>query len=103
MHLKIRDNALANRKEYEATGDESLNKTGQDSFWEAEFMLRKIFDMQAGDDVSFETILYYPLENAIEKRRENFQYLLENLPENPNIKPIFKELPEEELPEDIKT
>ena len=98
VHLKIRDNALANRKEYEATGDETLNKTGQDSFWKAEFMLRKIFDMQAGDDVSYETILYYPLDNAIEKRRENFKYLLENLPENPDVKPIFTELPDDVCP-----
>lgn len=54
--------------------------------------------MQAGDDVSYETILYYPLDNAIENRRENFKYLLENLPENPNIKPIFTELPDDVCP-----
>ena len=65
---------------------------------EKKFMLRKIFDMQAGDDVSFETILYYPLDIAIKKRRENFKYLLENLPENPAIKPIFTELPDDVCP-----
>lgn len=97
-HLEVRNNALSARQEYEATGDEEFNKKGTEAFWEAEFMLRKIYDIQEGDPVSLETIMHYPIDEAITKRRENFAYLLENLPVNPAVKPVFDNLPEDVCP-----
>ena len=40
-------------------------------------MLREIFDMQEGDPRSWETISHFPMKEAIERRRENYRYLLE--------------------------
>lgn len=97
-HLEIRDHALSTREKYEETGDEALNKESADAFWKAEWMLRDIFDVQEGDEKSFDAILHYPLKEAVEKRRENYQYLLDHLPENPKVRPIFPELPEDTCP-----
>ena len=98
VHLGIRRTALGKREKYELTGDESLNKESADAFWKAEFMVREIFDMQAGDEESFKTILHYPLDESIRKRRENFAYLLKNLPENPAVRPVFTGLPDDVCP-----
>lgn len=97
-HLKIRDRALSTRQEYETTGDDTLRKISYDAFWEAEWMLRKIYDMQEGDKASLNTILHYPLQDAVEKRRENYAYLLKHLPYNPTVRPIFSELPKDTCP-----
>ncbi|MGN1168392.1 MAG: DegT/DnrJ/EryC1/StrS family aminotransferase [Lachnospiraceae bacterium] len=97
-HLSIRNKALKTREEYEKTGNEALNKESSDAFWEAEFMLREIFDMQAGDEKSLEIIKHYPLVESITKRRENYAYLLEHLPNNPSIHPIFPYLPDDVCP-----
>ena len=98
VHLDIRRTALGKREKYELTDDESLNKESADAFWKAEFMLREIFDIQTGDDDSLQAILHYPIDDSIEKRRENFAYLLKNLPENPAVRPIFTELPDSVCP-----
>ncbi|RGU91962.1 hypothetical protein DWW31_12285 [Clostridium sp. AF15-17LB] len=97
-HLKIRDRALRTREEYERTGDEALNKKSADAFWEAEWMLREIFDMQEGDGESLQTILHYPLADAVKKRRDNYAYLLEHLPDNPSVRPVFPHLPQDACP-----
>lgn len=97
-HLKIRDLALCTREQYEKTGDETLNKKSADAFWKAEWMLREIFDMQAGDEASLRSILHYPLGDAIQKRRENYAYLLRHLPDDPAVRPVFPELPDDTCP-----
>lgn len=97
-HLSVRDYALSARHEYEHNNDEELNKKSLDAFWEAEWELRKIYDIQEGDPKSLETILHYPIDNAIEKRRKNFAYLLKHLPKNPEVRPIFTELPDDVCP-----
>lgn len=61
-------------------------------------MLREIFDMQEGDAESLQTILHYPLKEAVEKRRENYTYLLAHLPENKAVRPVFPELDKDTCP-----
>ena len=61
-------------------------------------MLREIFDMQEGDPRSWETISHFPMKEAIERRRENYRYLLEHLPEKQGTRPVFPELPEDVCP-----
>lgn len=97
-HLKIRDKALHCRLMYEKTGNDQLKQDGYDAFWEAEWMLREIFDIQEGDASSLNTIHHYPLAKAIEKRRQNYAFLLEHLPKNPAIRPVFPILPEDTCP-----
>ena len=97
-HLKIRDHALRTRHEYETTGDTILQKEAYDAFWEAEWMLRKIFDIQEGDSRSLDAIRHYPLDEAVKKRRQNYAYLLGHLPENPAIRPIFTRLEDHACP-----
>lgn len=97
-HLKIRDRALHCRLMYEKTGDEQLKKEGYDAFWEAEWMLRDVFDIQEGDPTSLHMISHYPLAQAIQKRRSNYAFVLEHLPQNPAIRPVFLMLPEDTCP-----
>lgn len=98
VHLAIRDKALKLREKYEQCKDETLNKESADAFWEAEYMLREIFDMQEGDDASLRTIRYYPIEKAVERRRENYTYLLKHFPVMPGMRPVFKKLPKDTCP-----
>ena len=97
-HLSIRQEALTKREQYEKLGDETLNKESADAFWKAEWMLREIFDMQEGDADSLYRIKHYPLDTAVQKLRENYAWLLEHLPKNPAVRPIFPELPEDVCP-----
>lgn len=97
-HLEIRDHALRTRLEYERNGGENLKKESYDAFWEAEWNLREIFDMQIGDEKSLENIRHYPLEEAIAKRRKNYEWLLAHLPEVPGVKPVFPKLTKNACP-----
>lgn len=97
-HLAIRNQALELRKQYEINNNENLKERGYDAFWKAEWMLRDIFDIQKGDTKSLHIIEYYDLENTIAKRRENYKYLLDNLPRNSNITVIFDKLDKNSCP-----
>ena len=94
----LRDKALRTRQNYERTGSEPDHQESTDAFWQAEFMLRRIFDMQAGDSASLETIRHYPFRDAIRRRQENYRYLLEHLPEIPGVRPVFPDLPDTVCP-----
>ena len=58
----------------------------------------EIFDMQEGDGESLLTILHYPLADAVKKRRDNYAYLLEHLPGNPSVCPVYTNLLQDTCP-----
>lgn len=92
-HLQIRRRAMNLGHEYRKTGDEALNQESFETFWSAENMLRKMFDCQASDSESIEIIRHYPVSAAVERHRENYAYLLEHLPDNAPVRPIFRQIP----------
>ena len=69
-----------------------------DSFWEAEMMLRRIFDSYGSDDESVDIIRRYDFNRLKERRRANYRYLLEHMPDHPQITVVFPRLPEGTVP-----
>lgn len=83
---------LALRRQY-------INTHNMDAFWGAEMMLRQIFDLYKSDEESEYIMRYADLDAITEKRRENFQTLLDALPEKMNgLRPVFPALTEYSVP-----
>ncbi|MFQ9704216.1 MAG: hypothetical protein ACLR0U_23160 [Enterocloster clostridioformis] len=56
-----------------------------DTFWDAEMMLRRIFDSYGSDRDSEHIIRHYDFEQLKQRRRANYQYLLDHMPEHPSL------------------
>lgn len=69
-----------------------------DTFWKGEMLLREIFDCYAGDDKSSFIMTHADYKNISRKRRENYQFLLDNFKSNEEIKVVFPVLPQETVP-----
>lgn len=65
-------------------------------FWKAEFLLREIFSSQKSDKNSIDVIKHLDIDNIIQKRRDNYQYLYEKI-DNGYVELIF-ELDEGDVP-----
>lgn len=86
------DEHLALRREY-------IETHSMDAFWGAEMMLRQIFDLYRGDAESEYIMRHVDLEEIKRRRRENFQTLLDALPEKLNgLRPVFPALTENAIP-----
>lgn len=69
-----------------------------DTFWEAEMMLRRIFDSYGSDQESESIMRRYDFNRLKEQRRRNYSYLLEHMPRHPQLIPVFPALPPETVP-----
>ena len=98
LHLNMRREAMTIGHEYRQTGNEELNKKSFDTFWQAEMMLRQIFNIQEGDRQSIEIMCHYPVQDAVARHRENYQYLISHLPKNAPLKPFFTDIPDDTCP-----
>lgn len=67
-------------------------------FWEAEMMLRRIFDSYISDPDSIHIMEHIDIGSLCQKRRENYQYLLENLKPRPDLNVVFPDLTKETVP-----
>lgn len=74
---------------YEAAGKE---------LWDAELLLRKIFDAQESDALSLSLIHHFDYEALKKKRRENYAYLLSHAPESQRYELVFPKLDEATVP-----
>jgi hypothetical protein len=63
-------------------------------FWKTELRLRRIFDAYESDALSAEIINRYPYRDFIRRRRENYRYILDQNPFNPQASPVFPDLSE---------
>jgi hypothetical protein len=63
-------------------------------FWETELRLRRVFDAYKSDTLSAEIINRYPYRDLIRRRRENYRYILDQNPFNPQASPVFPDLGE---------
>lgn len=83
---------LALRRQY-------IDTHSMDAFWDAEMMLRQIFDLYAGDEESEYILRYADLEQIAEMRRKNYQILLDTLPKTlKGLRPVFPVLTENAVP-----
>lgn len=94
--MSMRGKQLLSRKDGQ-TDPEDLEKLS-DTFWDAELMLRRIFDSYDSDAESLEILRRYDFDRLKERRRINYSYLLEHMPEHPQITVIFPSLPRETVP-----
>ena len=77
--------------------DETLQQLS-DAFWEAEMWLRRIFDSYGSDDTSVDIIRRYDFNRLKERRRANYRYLLDHMPDHPQLTVVFPRLPEGTVP-----
>lgn len=97
-HLALRARLMeGNRQRMSCDGGQTIQQLN-DSFWEAEMMLRRIFDSYGSDDESVDIIRRYNFNRLKERRRANYRYLLEHMPDHPQITVVFPRLPEGTVP-----
>lgn len=96
--IKLRTISLMLKWSYMQTMNESLKKDYLDGFGKAE----KMFDADVGayrmDSTSTQIIQEIDIKSIVNKRRENYIYLLEKLYETCKIEFVFKNLPESACP-----
>lgn len=96
--IKLRTKSLMLKWSYMQTMNESLKKDYLDGFGKAE----KMFDADVGayrmDSTSTQIIHEIDIKSIVNKRRENYRYLLAQLTKTDEIKVIFKNLPESVCP-----
>lgn len=77
---------------------EALMVQGDELFWKSEMQLRRIFDSYGSDPDSVYIMNHYPVHQLQERRRSNYQYLLEHLKPSAAWRIVFPELPEDTVP-----
>ena len=100
-HISMRSHSMAVKK---TISEDPSNHSEQELidanavFWDAEMMLRKIFDSYSSDDNSIFIMKHFDVKSLIEKRRSNYQYLLDNMVPNAEIKIVFPILTKDAVP-----
>lgn len=100
-HLAIRKQCLDLKNHLEERSDEELEQIFQQGdalFWDAEMMLRQIFDSFGSDPESVFLIQHYPVEALKTKRRANYRYLLDHVLPSDKFRIVFPTLPEGTVP-----
>lgn len=96
LHLSLRERAMELRKT--DPDDEKKMEAAYQMFWDAEMMLREIFDSYASDQRSVSIIETYDYETLKRKRRENYRYLTEHLKPGNGLKAVFPRLTADAVP-----
>ncbi len=101
VHLSMRSLAMDVKKEYlhnPSSNKEAELEKATSTFWDAEMMLREIFDSYKSDEQSVYIMKHFDVETLINKRRANYQYLLDNMKPNPELTIVFPKLTKEAVP-----
>ncbi|NBK20448.1 MAG: hypothetical protein EOM68_00265 [Spirochaetia bacterium] len=97
-HLKGRYLAMQYRQEALDSGDTTHDKQASDVFWETEMRLRQMFDAFQGDAESEAIIAHFNPKALFERRRNNYQTVLDNLLESEQCKAVFPSLDDATCP-----
>ncbi len=97
-HLKGRYKAMEYRKLAIKTGKDSYNELASSVFWETEMRLRRMFDAFESDEKSITILNNLDPTQMIEKRRANYQTVLDSLHPSSQCQPIFQSLDENTCP-----
>lgn len=97
-YTDMRLKALSLKSDYIITGDLNTKTQVMQLFSDAEEHLCGNYHMQAADELSIRLAMQFPIQEMILRRRENYCYLLENLPSVHDVKPAFADLPEGTCP-----
>lgn len=100
-HLDMRRGAMETKKksttEPGSVSQEAL-EAAEATFWQAESLLRQIFDCCQSDPDSVQIMRRFPVERIRNLRRENYQRLLSVFPKSPLCVPVFPLLDEATVP-----
>ena len=101
-HIRMRTEGIKELTRLSHEEDSAENaakkKAATDLLWNAELLLRQIFDAQTSDEASVNIIKHFDFENLKRTRRENYAYLLEHCPESDKFTVVFDELDPETVP-----
>ena len=99
MHGKFGPEVLPPHPEHLDLRIRTINDPESGLFWKGEMLLRKIFDTYGSDAASENTLRHADFKMISEKRRENYQAILDGLKQDlSGIRVIFKELDEQTVP-----
>lgn len=100
-HLDMRHSAMVTKKKH-TTAPGSVPReeleAAESTFWEAEWLLRTMFDCYQSDPDSVWIMTHFPLEQVRTLRRENYQRLLDTFPQSPLCVPALPRLDENTVP-----
>ncbi|WP_313154640.1 DegT/DnrJ/EryC1/StrS aminotransferase [Lacrimispora sp.] len=100
-HLAMRAAAMLEKETWSHSSDPKapLKLAAATSvFWDAEIMLRQMFDSYESDPESINIMKHIDIDTIRRKRQENYRYLLEHLILSPDFNIIFPVLAEETVP-----
>lgn len=99
-HLAMRIESMEKKQAILASDypDEAKLQRASDTFWQAELMLRQIFDDSQSDERSVAIIKHFDFERLIQKRRENYSYLAGHIKSDKQLTVVFPELTEDAVP-----
>lgn len=100
-HVGWRKEFFELKNDYESKSAEEramIDQQGDELFWKSEMKLRQIFDAYESDEESIQIMKYYPVKELQQKRRANYQYLLDHLNPSDKYEIVFKTLPEGTVP-----
>lgn len=97
-YASLREEAMKIKREYMTRGEEELKQQFMRLFKEAEQLLNRDLAPYAMSRLSKDILSNLQEHQLISARRGNFEQLLKDLPDIPNIEPMFKFLPKEVCP-----
>lgn len=97
LHLSLRRNAIHLKQKADPDDTEKI-KLANDLFWDAELMLRDIFDAHQSDEESLQIMQTFDYQRLINKRRSNYRYLLEHVKPSSEYTIVFPVLTQAAVP-----
>ena len=97
-HGKFTDKPMTPHEEHLRLRYEAIEKDSNDLFWKGEMLLRQIFDDFGGDEKSKYIINHVDIESIRQKRRKNYQYLLDCVKADDYLRVVFPVLDKASVP-----
>lgn len=97
-HLKGRYLAMHYKEEALDAGDTFNDTQASDVFWETELRLRQMFDAYQSDEESEAILAHFNPKPLFERRRNNYQIVVDNLLESEQCKAVFPSLDDSSCP-----
>lgn len=100
-HLDMRTAAMVEKETWSHSSDPEASQklaAATSVFWDAELMLRGIFNSYESDPESINIMKHIDINTIRRKRQENYCYLLEHLMPSPDLTIVFPVLAKETVP-----
>jgi hypothetical protein len=100
-HIRGRLSIFEEQKRFLEKSPGASEEKVNDVFWSTEMRLREIFDAYRSDELSEQIMTRFSYAGMINRRRENYAFILEQNPFGPRLKPVFPVLGEGVCPSHI--